>query len=165
MGLCVAGANVFRVGLMKTGISGLIIAVVLLASSQAMAELGGDAASVETDRAHMKAAVARALPSQKYTVHELQGTGGQVIREYVSPAGTVFAVAWNGPQMPDLRQLFGAYFGVYQQAAKAKRSGRGPLHIDQSDLVVHSGGHMRAFSGVAYVPQLVPQDVAIGEIK
>ena len=165
MGLCVAGANILGVGLMKTGISGSIIAVLLLATSPAMAGLGGDATSIETDRAHMKAAVARTLPSQKYTVHELQGAGGQVIREYVSPDGTVFAVAWNGPQMPDLRQLFGAYFSVYQQAARAKHAGRGPLHIDQSDLVVHSGGHMRAFAGLAYVPQLVPQDVAIGELK
>jgi hypothetical protein len=151
---------------MKINLHRLISATLfLLVADQALAELGGDAASVETDRAHMKAAVMRALPAQKYTVHELQGTSGQVIREYVSPAGTVFAVAWNGPQMPDLRQLFGAYFSVYQQAAKTKRAGRGPLHINQSDLVVHSGGHMRAFSGLAYVPQLVPQDVAISEIK
>jgi hypothetical protein len=151
---------------MKINLHRLISAALfLLVADQVLAELGGDAASVETDRAHMKAAVVPALPAQKYTVHELQGASGQVIREYVSPAGTVFAVAWNGPQMPDLRQLFGAYFGVYQQAARAKRAGRGPLHINQSDLVVHSGGHMRAFSGLAYVPQLVPQDVAISEIK
>jgi hypothetical protein len=151
---------------MKINLHRLVSATLfLLIADRALAELGGDAASVETDRARMKAAVARALPAQKYTVHEMQGTNGQVIREYVSPAGTVFAVAWSGPQMPDLRQLFGAYFGVYQQAARAKRAGRGPLHISQSDLVVHSGGHMRAFSGLAYVPQLVPQDVAISEIK
>jgi len=150
---------------MKSGWSVSCAVAVLLLARPASAALGEHVSSIEADLAHMKAGVARTLPAQKYTVHELQGVGGQVIREYVSLAGTVFAVAWNGPQMPDLRQLFGAYFNAYQQAARAKHAGRGPLHIDQSDLVVHSGGHMRAFTGLAYVPQLVPQDVAIEELK
>jgi len=151
---------------MQTILNRLIgVTILLLVADRALAALGEDVASVESDRAHLKAAAARTQSTQNYTVHELQGANGLVIREYVSPAGTVFAVAWNGPQMPDLRQLFGAYFSVYQQAAKAKRAGRGPLHIDQSDLVVHSGGHMRAFSGMAYLPQLLPPDVAISDIK
>ena len=37
--------------------------------------------------------------------------------------------------------------------------------VRQPGLVVHSGGHMRAFVGHAYVPQLVPAGVATGEIR
>src|ERR1700722_19006066 len=34
-----------------------------------------------------------------------------VVDEYVSPAGTVFAVAWHGPFVPDMQQILGSYFG------------------------------------------------------
>jgi hypothetical protein len=37
--------------------------------------------------------------------------------------------------------------------------------IEQQGLVVQSGGRMRAFVGKAYVPQAVPQGVALDEIR
>jgi Protein of unknown function (DUF2844) len=39
------------------------------------------------------------------------------------------------------------------------------LSIDRSDLVVHSGGHMRAFYGNAYVPALLPPNFTIADIQ
>ena len=140
-------------------------ALLLLVAFPAFAGLGGDYSSVTADRMKMQASV-RMLPAQlQYSVHELQMPSGTIVREYVSPAGKVFAVTWHGPQMPDLQQLFGSYFADYRNAAQAMPGRHGPLLIDQLGLVIRSGGHMRAFSGLAYVPQLMPPGIAVDQIK
>ena len=140
-----------------------IATLAVTVSQSAIAALGGDAATVMADQVHIngKLVVSR---TQKYTVHEIQAPSGAVVREFASPAGTVFGVAWSGPTMPDLRQVLGPYFDQYIGAA-AQRTRRGPVLIEQPGLVVQSGGHMRAFVGKAYVPQAVPQGVAIDEIR
>ena len=56
---------------------------------------------------------------------------GTTVREYVSSNGTVFAVAWQGPWLPDLRQMLGPYFDDYQRALQSttgKRRARGSAH-------------------------------------
>ncbi|MDE2341903.1 MAG: DUF2844 domain-containing protein [Betaproteobacteria bacterium] len=125
----------------------------------AHAELGGTAASIEADRARMKAVV-RAQPGASYTVHEIRDPGGLVVREYLSVSGHVFAVGWNGPRIPDLRQLLGSYFPTLQSAAQEHPGRHGPLHVQRPDLVVTSSGHQRAFAGFAYAPALVPAGVS-----
>lgn len=141
------------------------IALVMLALPFcASATLGENATSTEVDRASMKATL-RMLPNSKYTVHEIQTPSGTTVREYVSSAGSVFAVAWQGPVMPDLRQALGSYFHRYTEAAKEKHAGHRHLAIRESDLVVQSNGHMRSFSGRAYLPQLLPQGVSVEEIR
>jgi hypothetical protein len=149
--------------------SGRLLCVLFLAvAAQAQARLGGDVASIEADRVQMKASsrmAANPLINQAYTVHEIQVPGGTQVREYLSQAGQVFGVAWNGPFMPNLQQLLGSSYDIFLQAAQNRRGGRGPLMVDHPKLVAHSGGHMRAFAGRAYVPQLVPANVSIDEIK
>jgi hypothetical protein len=86
------------------------------------------------------------------------------VREYVAASGAVFGVAWNGPVVPNLRQVLGQYFEPYTQSAKTKRTGHSQLRVEQPGLVVHSGGHMRAFSGTAYVPQMLPPGVTASDI-
>jgi hypothetical protein len=106
-----------------------------------------------------------------YTVHEITTSYGTVVREYVTPDGKVFGVAWRGPFMPNLQQLLGDSYGEFSQAAQAARSGpvkrsrNAPLSVTQPDLVVHSGGHMRAYAGRAYLPGLLPAGVDPKEIK
>jgi hypothetical protein len=39
------------------------------------------------------------------------------------------------------------------------------LTIHDSDLIVESGGRMRNFAGRAYLPDLVPASVAVGDIR
>ena len=131
-----------------------------------LAELGGDAATVRADQIRLQA-VQRATLSNGYNVHELQTESGIVIREYASTAGKIFAVTWQGPFMPDLSQLLGSYFPAFKTAATARRAAgvRGPVAVQQSDLVVQSAGHMRAYSGRAYVPSLIPPQVSIEEIQ
>jgi hypothetical protein len=105
-----------------------------------------------------------------YTVRQTTLASGTVVREYVSNAGVVFGVAWDGPQIPALDDLFGSYFQQYLDGVKAARaarggSARGPATVEQSGLVVHSAGHMGAFAGNAWLPQELPAGVSGSDIK
>jgi hypothetical protein len=141
----------------------LVLAVAL--PLEAGAALGGAASSVEADQAHMNARRQVAAGSA-YSVHEITTPAGTVIREFVSSAsGQVFAVAWQGPFMPDLKQLLGAHFDTWVASTSNQRHGRGSTTVRKPEVVIHSGGHMRAFSGSAYLPGQLPQGVSIDEIR
>ncbi|MFM0499126.1 DUF2844 domain-containing protein [Paraburkholderia caffeinilytica] len=107
--------------------------------------------------------------SASYTVRETTLGNGTVVREYLAADGSVFGIAWRGPQMPDLNDLLGSYFSQYVAGAKAARAarggGRGPVAVDQSSLVVRSGGHMGAFSGQAWLPPALPAGVSGSDIQ
>jgi hypothetical protein len=99
-------------------------------------------------------------------VNEITLPSGTVVNEYVSAEGKVFAVTWKGASMPDLSQTLGSYFEQYKAAAAAApAAGHHHLAVRQDDLVVISGGHMRAWSGKAYVPSLLPPNFSVGDIK
>jgi Protein of unknown function (DUF2844) len=146
----------------------VFVYVVFVLPSPASASLGGDVTTVQVDQAHMKGTL-RKTPTSAYTVQEIKTSTGTVVREYVSPAGKIFAVVWRGPFLPDLSQLFGSYFEQFSQSAqkiKNKRPRiRGSLVIHEPGLVVQSGGHMRAYFGKAYIPELVPKGIIIEEIR
>jgi hypothetical protein len=131
----------------------------------AAASLGGDVLSVQSDMQRLKGALRVTPSSGGYTVHEIRTPANTVVREFVNTAGKVFAVAWSGPFLPDLRQTLGTSFERYQAAASAPHVGHRHLNIAQPDLVVHSAGHMRAFSGFAYLPALVPPGFSFEETK
>jgi Protein of unknown function (DUF2844) len=134
-------------------------------SSPALAALGGDVASVAADQAHMKASV-EVKQAGGYEVHALRAPGGTVVSEYVSPSGRVFAVAWHGPFFPEMQQILGSYFQQYSAALQEKKPyGHRPLNLEQPGLVVQSGGHMRAYYGRAYIPEMLPQGLKVEEIK
>src|SRR5882757_4416959 len=155
---------------MKTkaiGVLGWLAAGVLASQAvclPALATLGEDAATVENDRAQMKAQL-RTTAVAGYTVHEIETPTNTVVREYVSASGKVFAVSWRGPLLPDFRQTLGRYFDEYNSAASSPRVGRRHLNIEGADLVVNSHGHMRAFYGNAYVPSMLPANFSIADIK
>lgn len=131
------------------------------------ASLGGDATTVESDRARLQAQV-RITSNDRYAIHEMQAPNNVVIREFVAPTGKVFGVAWQGPVRPDLQQLLGSYFDTFTEAAKTERlqhPARGPLTIHQNGLVVELSGHPRAFVGRAYVSGMVPANVRAEEIQ
>jgi hypothetical protein len=125
--------------------------------------LGGDASSIANDQVHMKGSL-RVVQAAAYTMHEIQAPTGTAVRQYVSPAGKVFGVAWQGPFKPDLQQVLGNYYQQYVAAARERR-GRGPVTIQVPGLVVQSGGHQRSFVGRAYVPEMLPDGVRLEEIK
>jgi len=138
----------------------------LALSCPALAALGGDVTSVEADQAHMKASL-DVKQAEGYEVHALRVPGGTVVSEYVSPAGRVFAVAWHGPFFPEMQQILGSYFQQYSAALQARKKvyGHHPLNLEQSGLVVQSAGHMRAYMGRAYLPEMLPAGLKAEEIK
>jgi len=135
-------------------------------SCPALAALGGDLTSVDADRAHLKATSLEVKPSEAYEVHPIQAPGGTIISEYVSSTGRVFAVSWHGPFIPEMQQILGSYFQQYSAALGAKRPyGRRPLNIQEPGLVVQTGGHMGAYFGRAYLPEMLPSSLKADEIK
>ncbi len=137
---------------------------VVFAPQLACAALG-EAESTVTDDAQKLKGQIKSTERGEYRVHEIQLPSGTLLREYVDLGGKVFAVAWNGPGLPNLSQALGSYFTAYTTAAKAKHGGRNHLEIRQEGFVMHSGGHMRAFSGHAYLPQAVPAGMALEDIR
>lgn len=92
-----------------------------------------------------------------YTISQSTLDSGTVVREYTDASGVVFAVSWTGPTLPDLRTLLGDKFSVMtSNAAKRPKAGHSQLAVDQSDVVIVSSGHMRAYSGQAWIPSALP---------
>lgn len=148
----------------------LALGVLLLtgAAAPAKAGLGNTVDSVQSDRASMKGQM-RTRSAAGYSVEEIKAASGTVVREYVSPAGVVFAVSWYGPAMPNLQQALGSYFARFQAAVHARQAqgmhhGHNHLQIRTPSLVVHAGGHMRQYFGVAYVPSLLPPNLSVSDL-
>jgi hypothetical protein len=132
----------------------------------ARAALGGDAASVASDADALHGVIHSTL-LQQYDIHEITSDNGMRVREFQDRSGVVFAVVWSGPAMPDLQKLLGASYQTYTTAVAAanhpglKRS----LRIATFDLVVESDGHMRAYSGRAYLPALIPAGTSPADLR
>lgn len=151
------------VNLKKCVLAGAVFAAAL-SPRIADAGLGQPASSVQADAAQFKGSI-KAAEHTGYRVQEIQLPSGTLVREFIGPDGNVFAVAWNGPTVPNLRQTLGQYFDNFVAAAQARHGDHHHLQIQQSDLVVQTAGHMRAFSGRAYLPQAVPAGVSIGDLR
>lgn len=147
----------------------LAAAAALCHVTAAHATLGGDVGSVEADRVHMHAANPARLTQSStgsYTVHETILPTGTIVRQYVSVAGLVFAVTWNGPFKPDLHQLLGQYFDtMIARQAGQPMVGHRLMQQREPDLVVESGGHQRSFMGRAYLPGALPAGVSEKDIR
>jgi hypothetical protein len=132
----------------------------------ACATLGEAAASVEQDRQALRGSAHEVTDQDAYQVHALKLPSGTTLREFVAADGTVFAIAWRGPRTPDLKQTLGRYFDAYTAAAKA-RVGGGHSHVElrDKDFVVQAAGHMRAFTGRAYLTSAIPAGVSLGDIR
>ena len=124
--------------------------------------------TVDADRVHMQGALMRIVQTGPFALHEIRSASGTMIREYVNSSGTVFAVAWDGPWLPDLRQVLGDHFDRYQAAMqrrqqcphRARRAGH-----RRGRVVVQMSGHPRAFTGRAYLPGLLPAGVQLASIR
>ena len=165
-------------GLRSASGAGILLAsFLLLLPFPAWAALGDNAASVLTDQARMKGTLT-SIDNRTYVVHEITMSSGAKVREFVSPGGAVFGVAWEGQFPPNFELLLGAYYPAgpagrcrsgqppsTQQDGVPVRRARGPMVINTPGLVVIQNGHMRSFHGVAYVPQLVPQGVQASDVR
>jgi hypothetical protein len=142
-----------------------LFAISLFCSSAANATLGEKADSVEKDRKALSAAKRALTAHANYQVQEIV-SDANTVREFLTPDGVVFAVAWNGLTHPDLTTILGSYNGQYRKAKKStpRKHGQRRAKVKGDDIVVETGGHMRNLQGRAYVPSLVPEGVDINEI-
>ena len=93
---------------------------------------------------------------------------GSSIREFVTPSGVVFAVAWSTRFKPDLEALLGAHATTYATAAsEALRLPGIRRHVElrRGDLVVRSTAHLNAYVGTAWLQSLVPQGVGVDALR
>ncbi len=147
---------------------GCLVAGVLMSQVTclpALATLGEDVATVENDRIKMKAQL-RITSVAGYTVHEIQDSAGTTVREYVAASGKVFAVAWNGPLLPDFRQTLGELFRRLQQRRQLPTCGPPAFdHRASRPGRPFEWTHARVFNGNAYVPSLLPPNFSVADIK
>jgi len=181
-----------RIALTARGLALLSATTFALMLPNAHAALGGNAASVNTDRAALaptgtasaasstlatKSALASTTSTAStsntsstgaYTMQSIVDVGGTTIHEYLDSSGAVFAIAWNGPFVPNLSQLLGTYFADYTSAVAANQGSqtvRSPAAVETGELVVKSGGHMQAYRGMAYLKNRLPGGFTVDQIR
>jgi hypothetical protein len=152
---------------------GVAAALLLGFSPPASASLGGSSNSVETDRARMNAS-GQIMQHDSYVVHEIKAPQGTVINEYVSTDGRVFAVSWHGQFPPSMQQILGTHFDQYFAALKEQAQvsqtqprvyGHRPLNLQLPNLVVQTSGRTGAYSGRAYIPDMLPTAAIVDQIQ
>jgi hypothetical protein len=132
----------------------------------AISELRGNVASVARDSQYVGGAF-NTRRSRECTIYEIKDRNGTLIREFVSPSGQVFAIAWKGHFLPQMDHFLGPLFEAFStavQARSSKHSWREPLAIHIPELVFESGGRTGWFEGRAYDPSGVPKGFPIQEI-
>ncbi len=143
---------------------GLALAAIPL---MARAELGGRA---EPFASGSMVAVSRSVDQRgNYAIRTTLLGSGTRITEYVavstrakadsasSTEPVVFALAWSGPFLPDLKVLLGAHFdSLAAESGTRSRAGQSGITVNQPEVVIRSGGRMRAFAGRAWLPTALP---------
>jgi hypothetical protein len=151
-----------RLRLGRTAAGGAALVLALLgATKPAEATLGGDGASVIAN-AQILAAERHVEKTSSGERHDLTLPSGIVIRELVSPSGVVYAIAWRGPRMPNLRELLGPYFA--QLSNHTSRGSRNRLIVSGEDFEIRVQGHPHSFAGRAWVPSQVPSGVDLDRV-
>ena len=142
----------------------IALTTVWIAAPCAWAALGQSVESVAEDQRQMRGTL-RSSQGQGFQMQEIASEDGNTVRQYVSPAGTVFGVSWTGPTVPDLALLLGPYFDEFRAAAYSPVRRHHPVTLRTEHLVIQTGGHVRALRGRVYLPSLVPASVAAGLIQ
>lgn len=154
----------------KSGLLSLFFLMFCIFANQAWAGLGQMSPKPVVSSPPAGARMLAQLPAARlglYTVEETRLENGTSIREYADPTGLVFAVAWQGPVLPDLSALLGNYFNAFKlETDQARLLGRrgAPVDMSRDGLVVRSNGRMRNFFGHAYATDLVPSGVSVKDI-
>ena len=144
----------------------LILGTGTLRVELAQASLAGDAASVSRDADALHGVKQTSIHPQ-FDIQQIDTDNGIQVREYLNRDGTVFAVTWAGPVVPDLQQLLGSQFTAYttELAAREHLGLHRSVRLATSDLVVESDGHLRAYVGRAYLPAMIPIGVSAAELR
>jgi hypothetical protein len=139
------------------------LALGLASPSRALAALGGDAASITADSATL-GGTRQVTVAAGWEVHELRLPSGTLVREYLRD-GSVFAVAWGGPVIPNLRLLLGTYFEPYVNSPRGRPAGHHLRVVATPDWVVQSAGHQGGFTGRAWLPTHLPAGFDLDTVR
>ncbi len=141
------------------------VSVLLLAYAGAShAALGGLPEQFNAEGAAVASTVSSTMSN--YVVRDTNLTTGTRVREYIAGSGLVFAVTWEGPVLPDLKALLGKYFdAMAAESKRMPRAGRSHLGVNLPEVVINSGGHMRAFHGSAWIPAQFPAGFSADDVR
>jgi len=141
------------------------VAVLLLAyAGLSHAALGGLPEQFDAEGNTAVSSVSTTMPN--YVVRDTTLATGTHVREYIAADGIVFAVAWDGPVPPDLKALLGKYFDTMTAQSKGMpMAGRSHIDVDLPEVVIHAGGHMRAFEGSAWIPAQLPAGFSADDVR
>jgi uncharacterized membrane protein len=136
---------------------------VLLTVTNASAALGGTMATTPGEANAAPVTLLNGAVQMRSRVD----AGGTTVNEYASSTGQIFAYSWQGPTMPDLPALLGAYNASYRAGAAEGFAAGQDLHasrVVRSDVVVESGGQMRSYVGRAWLPRALPGGVTPADL-
>jgi hypothetical protein len=125
--------------------SNVVLAAIGLDSIHRLHDSGKVAASVKTTNNY----------GNGYVLQEYTEISGSQIREYRNLLGQVFAVAWSGPVLPDLKKLISEKYFDDSILVGPQLSNR-VISTKKGSLVVKSQGRMRFFKGYAYDLNILP---------
>lgn len=150
-------------------VTAVLVATASLVALPARAVLGGDTSTIADDEARLRGSRhAVVASSAQVRTHEITLADGSSIREFVTPGGIVFAVAWSTRFKPDLAALLGAHAASYTAAAsEAMRAPGIRRHVElrRGDLVMHSTAHLNSHVGKAWLQSLVPDGVPLDALR
>ena len=148
---------------MRTSILSISLALlVTLYAAPSYAELGG---SVNKDATPLQTQNSVVAIQASLNSYQLKLPSGTQIKEFTNASGVVVAVSWQGPTLPDLKGLLGNYFDAFVNRADAATGNHRNADLHTDDLVVQSHGQLRAFSGRAYLPKLLPAGFNVNQIQ
>ena len=124
----------------------------LLLPCVSQAELGGNVASILSEQKEFNSQLSNEQQSG-VNVYTQTLPSGIVVQEYLSGNGSIFAVAWSGPSLPNLQILLGGYFKDYLVAIKESRRS---VYLSNENIIIQSSGMMGAFQGFAFLPKQAP---------
>jgi hypothetical protein len=139
-------------------------ALLLAYAGVSHAALGGLPEQFNTEGTMVVSSVTSGGPN--WVTRDTTLSTGTRVREYISDSGVVFALTWEGPVLPDLKALLGKHFDtMVAESARAPRAGRSHLAVNVPEVVINSGGHMRAFEGSAWIPAQFPAGFTADDVR
>jgi hypothetical protein len=138
-------------------------ALLLVYASASHAALGGLPEQFNMEATTIVSNVTSA--GSNYVTRNTTLATGTHVSEYVSGSGVVFAITWDGPILPDLKALLGKYFDtMVAESARMPKAGRSHIAVNVPEVVINSGGHMRAFEGSAWIPAEFPAGFTAADV-
>lgn len=134
----------------------------LIYASPSHAELGG---TVSKDAIQIQEKFPADATGQRLNVFQIKLPTGTQIKEYATTDNIVVGVSWQGPTLPNLKQLLGQHFDTFAKRPATKDTNHHNVDFFSDDLVVQSYGQIHNFSGRAYLPKMLPVGISADQVN